>query len=100
MNSAKVAAAEAALNHIIPGTILGVGTGSTVNCLIDAMAAASIQIEGAVASSIATAQRLEAAGFDVLDLNHTGDLDLYIDGADEANPALQLIKGGGVSCTC
>jgi len=99
MNSAKVAAANAALRYVIDGSILGVGTGSTVNCFIDALAESRIQLKGAVASSVATEKRLLAIGVDVLDLNSTGNLDLYIDGADEANPDLELIKGGGAALT-
>ncbi len=99
MNTAKVAAAKAAMNHIVDGTIIGVGTGSTANCLIDAIGESRLQLKGAVASSEATAQRLTAIGVDVMDLNSTGTLDLYIDGADEANRDLQLIKGGGGALT-
>lgn len=99
MNTAKIAAAKAALNHITDGSILGVGTGSTMNCLIDALGESGIKLTGAVASSEETAARLKAIGVDVLDLNSTGTLDLYIDGADEANPALELIKGGGGALT-
>ena len=99
MNTAKVAAAKAALNHITEGSILGVGTGSTMNCFIDALGESGIKLKGAVASSEKTAARLKAIGVDVLDLNSTGALDLYIDGADETNPALELIKGGGGALT-
>lgn len=99
MNTAKVAAAKAALNHVVEGSILGVGSGSTTNCFIDALGESRIPLKGAVASSERTATRLEAIGVEVLDLNSTGDLDLYIDGADEVNPALELIKGGGGALT-
>ena len=99
MHKGKHAAALAALDHVKPDTILGVGTGSTVNILVDAMAERRIALRGAVASSETTAERLQAHGFDVLDLNMTGSLDLYIDGADETNPALHLIKGGGGALT-
>lgn len=99
MQTAKVAAAKAALDHIEDGSILGVGTGSTVNCLIDAIGESGLRLQAAVASSIATEKRLKAIGIDVLDLNSTGTLDLYIDGADESNPAFELIKGGGGALT-
>ncbi len=95
----KHAAALAALEHVKLDTVLGVGTGSTVNVFIDALVADGTRIRGAVASSEATAEKLKAHGIDVLDLNMTGALELYIDGADEANPALQLIKGGGAALT-
>ena len=75
------------------------GSGSTVNCLIDALGESTIKLTGAVASSERTAARLKAIDVDVLDLNTTGTLDLYIDGADEANPALELIKGAGGALT-
>jgi len=99
MNTAKVAAAKAALKHVIDGSVLGVGSGSTSNCFIDALGESGIKLEGAVASSERTATRLKAIGVDVLDLNTTGSLDLYIDGADETNAALELIKGGGGALT-
>lgn len=99
MHKGKQAAAIAAVGLVKPDSILGVGTGSTVNVFIDELAKTGIQLEGAVASSEATAERLKIAGFEVLDLNMTGSLDLYIDGADEANSNLQLIKGGGGALT-
>ncbi len=99
MQTAKAAAAKAALDHIEEGSILGVGTGSTVNCLIDAIGESGLRLQGAVASSVGTEKRLKAIGIDLLDLNSTGTLDLYIDGADETNPALELIKGGGAALT-
>ena len=89
--------AAAALSHIEDGMILGVGTGSTVNCLIDLLP--KVRLKGAVASSKATQEKLEALGIEVMDLNFVGELDLYIDGADEVNPNLQLIKGGGGALT-
>lgn len=95
----KLAAAQAALKFVQPDTVLGVGTGSTVNVFIDALAANHTRITGAVASSEATAEKLKSHGIEVLDLNLTGALELYIDGADEFNPALQLIKGGGAALT-
>lgn len=93
----KQAVAEHALTYIEDGMILGVGTGSTVNCLIDLLP--KLKLKGAVASSNATAERLAKLGIEMLDLNMTGELDLYIDGADEVNANLQLIKGGGGALT-
>jgi len=95
----KRAAALAALEFIEPGTRLGVGTGSTVNFLIDALPDIADKIDVVVASSIATERRLRVAGFTVSELPEVGDLDLYIDGADEANKQLHLIKGGGGALT-
>ncbi len=95
----KKAVAVAALDWVQENTIIGVGTGSTANCFIDALADSNLQIEGAVASSESTAERLKTAGFDVHDLNATGPLSVYIDGADEADPNLHLIKGGGGALT-
>jgi ribose 5-phosphate isomerase A len=95
----KQQAALAALAHVDDGAILGVGTGSTVDHFIDAMAAQKVRIRGAVSSSERSTKRLRAAGFDVLDLNTVGDLDLYIDGADESDRHRRLIKGGGGALT-
>jgi ribose 5-phosphate isomerase A len=92
-------AAKAALNYIGDNTVLGVGTGSTVNHLIDLLPGVKDRIRSVVSSSIATTTRLEELGFEVSLLNEVGDLDLYIDGADEANKHLQLIKGGGGALT-
>src|SRR5438105_1406923 len=91
----KKAVAEAALKYVEGGTVIGVGTGSTVNFFIDALARMPQRVEGAVASSTATAQRLKQHGIPVLDLNSSGDLALYVDGADEATKHKHLIKGGG-----
>ncbi len=91
--------AEAALDFIESGEILGVGTGSTVNFFIDALAKIKGKIEGVVSSSEASTERLRAIGLRVLDLNRTGDLSLYVDGADEATRHLHLIKGGGGALT-
>jgi ribose 5-phosphate isomerase A len=95
----KQQAALAALAHVVEDAILGVGTGSTVDHFIDAMAAQKLRIRGAVSSSERSTARLRAAGYDVLDLNTTGDLDLYIDGADESDRHRRLIKGGGGALT-
>ena len=95
----KRMAAQAALQCIEPGTILGVGTGSTVNELIAELPSIRDHIETVVASSVETARRLEKAGFEVSELSDTGSLDLYIDGADEANKHFHLIKGGGGALT-
>lgn len=98
-DQAKKAAAEAALKYVVPGEVLGVGTGSTVNYFIDALAAMRDDIPGAVSSSNASTERLRKVGIPVLDLNKTGTLSVYVDGADEANRHLQLIKGGGGALT-
>ena len=95
----KKAAAEAALEYLQPDTVVGVGTGSTVNYFIDALADWRTRIEGAVSSSVASTKRLEKLGIPVLDLNNTGDIPIYVDGADEATRHLHLIKGGGGALT-
>jgi ribose 5-phosphate isomerase A len=95
----KKAAAEAALSYVENGMVVGVGTGSTANHFIDLLAGIKARIDGAVASSEATAQRLRGHGIPVLDLNATGQLQLYVDGADEATRQLHLIKGGGGALT-
>mgnify|MGYP000659763818 CR=1 FL=1 len=95
----KRMAAEAALEYVEEDSVVGVGTGSTVDLFIDALADIRSRIAGAVASSEASAQRLRDRGIDVLDLNSAGRLPVYIDGADEANRFLQLIKGGGGALT-
>jgi len=95
----KRMAARAALQCIEPGAKLGVGTGSTINELIDELPALRDQIDAVVASSLATAERLTALGFEVKELADVGKLDLYIDGADEANKHFHLIKGGGGALT-
>ena len=92
-------AARAALEFIEPGTRLGVGTGSTVNCLIEMLPEVRERIDGVVSSSRATTRLLEEQGLDVKTLNQMPRLDVYIDGADEANKHLQLIKGGGGALT-
>lgn len=98
-NTGKQAAARAALEFIEAGAVLGIGTGSTVNFLIDELATRTIRIAGAVSSSSGTTARLTAAGIPVLDLNEVGEIETYIDGTDETNPRRQLIKGGGAALT-
>ena len=99
MHKGKHAAALAAVELVKQDSVLGVGTGSTVNVFIEELARAQVRLEGAVASSEATAKLLTQHGYEVLDLNTTGSLDMYIDGADETNANLQLIKGGGGALT-
>ena len=93
----KQAAAKAALAHIDSGIILGVGTGSTVNCLIELLP--QVRIKGAVASSQVTEDQLRKLGIEIFDLNQVGSLDLYIDGADEIDAQGNMIKGGGGALT-
>jgi len=95
----KKAAAQAALGYVESGWVIGVGTGSTANHFIDGLAKIKGKLDGAVASSNATAERLKKIGIPVLDLNATGDLPLFVDGADEATKHLYLIKGGGGALT-
>lgn len=95
----KRAAAQAALEYIETGDVVGVGTGSTAACFIDALAAIKGKIDGAVASSEASARQLRGHGIAVLDLNRVGTLPVYVDGADEATRHLHLIKGGGGALT-
>jgi ribose 5-phosphate isomerase A len=97
--SQKRQVAEAALSHVRSDSVLGVGTGSTVNCFIEALAASGMRIEAAVSSSVASTRLLESNGFEVRDLNLAGTLDLYIDGADEFDAHRRLIKGGGGALT-
>ncbi|MHA7881469.1 MAG: ribose-5-phosphate isomerase RpiA [Saccharospirillum sp.] len=99
----KQAVAEAALTFIKPDlkpdAVIGIGTGSTANCFIDALAGVKDQFRGAVASSDASTERLKQHGIRVFDLNEVDSLVVYVDGADEANRKLQLIKGGGAALT-
>ena len=95
----KKKVAEAALEYVEPGMIVGIGTGSTANHFIDLLAGMKAKIDGTVASSIASAKRLEGHGIRVMDLNEAGSLPLYVDGADESNRHLHLIKGGGGALT-
>ena len=98
-DSKKRSAAQAALAFIPDNEVIGVGTGSTVNFFIDALAARRTPIRGAVSSSESSTARLKQHGIEVLDLNAVGDFDVYVDGADEADPQLHLIKGGGAALT-
>jgi ribose 5-phosphate isomerase A len=104
MNTATDAAAKkqraaiAALRYVEDDTVIGVGTGSTVNLFIDALAAHKVRLRGAISSSTASSERLQRLGIDLFDLNST-DLHLYVDGADESDHHLRLIKGGGGALT-
>ena len=95
----KIEVAKAALKYVVPDSIIGVGTGSTANFFIDELATIKQSIVGAVASSVATANRLEEHGINVLDLNDVEEISVYIDGADESDRKLNLIKGGGGALT-
>ncbi|WBA09109.1 ribose-5-phosphate isomerase RpiA [Salinivibrio kushneri] len=95
----KKATGEAAVEYVKPGSIIGVGTGSTVNYFIDALAPIKEQIKGAVSSSEASTERLKALGIEVLDANEVASLDIYVDGADEINARNHMIKGGGAALT-
>ena len=96
---AKQLVAEAAIEYIEWDWIVGVGTGSTANCFIDELAKIKGKIDGAVASSEASAERLRAHGIKVMELDQSGDLPIYVDGADESTEHLHLIKGGGAALT-
>ncbi|WP_180129734.1 ribose-5-phosphate isomerase RpiA [Rhodoferax sp. BLA1] len=95
----KTLVGQAALKYVVPGEIVGVGTGSTVNKFIDALASMKDQITGAVSSSVASTERLQALGITVFDCNEVTELSVYIDGADEVDPNGYLIKGGGAALT-
>jgi ribose 5-phosphate isomerase A len=95
----KRAVAAAALRFVLPGRVLGVGTGSTVDLFIDALAEANPGVREAVSSSERSTARLRAIGIEVLDLNDVDDLPVYIDGADEIDPGFRMIKGGGAALT-
>lgn len=95
----KQAVAQAAIAHVPAGGVIGVGTGSTANYFIDALARIKHRIEGAVASSAASADRLKRHGIEVLDLNSVDELPVYVDGADEITRHLAMIKGGGGALT-
>ncbi len=95
----KAVVGRAALAHVEPGSIIGVGTGSTVNCFIDALATMPVRIRAAVSSSVQSTARLQALGFEVLDANAVESLAVYVDGADEIDPTGCMIKGGGAALT-
>ena len=99
MSEAKRLAGEKAIEFVEDGMIVGVGTGSTVAYFIDALAGIKDRIKGAVSSAEQSTARLKQHGIDVLDLNHTGTLSRYVDGADECDPHKRLIKGGGAALT-
>ena len=95
----KAMVGQAALDHVVPGEIVGVGTGSTVNHFIDALGQVKERIVGAVSSSVASRQRLQALGIKVFDCNEVGEIGVYIDGADEIDGSGYMIKGGGAALT-
>ncbi|NJM32125.1 MAG: ribose-5-phosphate isomerase RpiA [Limnobacter sp.] len=95
----KQLVAKAALEYVKPGTILGVGTGSTVDCFIDALAEANMALKGAVSSSVRSEKKLRDIGVPIVELADITGLDIYVDGADEIDPAFHLIKGGGGALT-
>ena len=99
MTEAKRLAGEKAIEYVEDGMVVGVGTGSTVAYFIDALARMKHRIEGAVSSSEQSTERLRGHGIEVLDLNATGPIPLYVDGADECDPQKRLIKGGGAALT-
>lgn len=98
-NELKALVGRAALAHVVPGELVGVGTGSTVNCFIDALAGIKGRIAGAVSSSVASTQRLQAHGIRVLEAAEVAALPVYIDGADEIDPRGCMVKGGGAALT-
>ena len=95
----KTLVGQAALQYVVPGEIVGVGTGSTVNKFIDALATIKDQIKGAVSSSVASTERLKALGIPVFDSNDVAELSVYIDGADEIDGRGHMVKGGGAALT-
>lgn len=95
----KTLVGQAAIQFVVPGQIVGVGTGSTVNKFIDALASIKDQIKGAVSSSEASTVRLKALGIPVFDSNEVSELSVYIDGADEINSLGHMVKGGGAALT-
>lgn len=95
----KALVAQAATHHVQPGSVIGVGTGSTVNCFIDALAAMPRRIGAAVSSSQASTERLRAHGIEVVDANNVEQLTVYVDGADEIDHHGHMIKGGGAALT-
>ena len=95
----KKAVGRAALQYVKPGEVLGVGTGSTVDCFIDALKESGISIPACVSSSVRSTKKLEQYGFKVLDLNEVERIGVYVDGADEIDPHFAMIKGGGGALT-
>lgn len=95
----KALVGQAALQYVVPGEIVGVGTGSTVNKFIEALASMKDKVRGAVSSSVASTERLRAIGIHVFDANEVGELAVYIDGADEIDAGGHMIKGGGAALT-
>jgi len=95
----KTLVGQAALQYVVPGEVVGVGTGSTVNKFIDALASMKDQIKGAVSSSVASTERLQALGIPVLDATEVQSLSVYIDGADEIDHQGHMVKGGGAALT-
>lgn len=95
----KAMVGQAALQYVVPGEIVGVGTGSTVNKFIDALASVKDRIRGAVSSSVASTERLRAIGIPVFDANEVDELGVYIDGADEIDGRGHMVKGGGAALT-
>jgi len=98
-NAKKQAVGRAAIKYVESDTIIGVGTGSTVNYFIDALADIKHQIAGAVSSSVASTERLKALSIDVFELNEVDSLSIYVDGADEVTEHKHMIKGGGAALT-
>jgi ribose 5-phosphate isomerase A len=98
-NQKKMSAAAEAVKYVKENAILGVGTGSTVNYFIDGLEPIKDKIKGAVSSSVASTKKLEAMGIKVFDLNEIDSFDIYVDGADEINPEMDMIKGGGAALT-
>lgn len=98
-NAKKQAVGLAAIKYVEPDTIVGVGTGSTVNYFIDALASVKDKITGAVSSSVASTERLKALGIEVFELNEVDSLSIYVDGADEVTEHKHMIKGGGAALT-
>ncbi len=98
-NTKKQNAAKEAIKYVQDNAILGVGTGSTVNFFIDNLEAIKDRIKGAVSSSVASTERLKKMGIPVFDLNEIDSFDIYVDGADEINPTMDMIKGGGAALT-
>ncbi|MBL8306455.1 MAG: ribose-5-phosphate isomerase RpiA [Rubrivivax sp.] len=95
----KALVGRAALAYVVPGEVVGVGTGSTVNCFIDALADSGLRVAGAVSSSTKSTERLVARGIRVLEAGEVSSLPVYIDGADEIDPRGHMIKGGGAALT-